>query len=77
MTLKKNPTEGLNGPAIKRRTFIFYAASLREDTHKKRLFFSVVGPIRFYPPYTNGLVVHATFLCVSSRREDGNCKKNS
>ena len=32
---------------------------LREDIHKKR-FFLVVGPLRFYPFYTNGLVVHAT-----------------
>ena len=31
-------------------------------THIKRVFFLVVGPLRFYPPYTNGLVVHATFL---------------
>ena len=44
-------------------------------THQK-VAFLVVGPLRFYPPYTNGLVVHATplvvrslktlFLCVSS-----------
>ena len=34
--------------------------SLREDTHKKG-FFLVVGPLRVYPPYTNGLVVHVTF----------------
>ena len=26
--------------------------SLREDTHKKKVVFVVVGPIRFYPPYT-------------------------
>ena len=26
---------------------------IREDTH----FFLVVGQLRFYPPYTNGLVV--------------------
>ena len=36
-------------------------STLREDTHKKRVFL-VVGPLRFYPPYTNGLVVHAIFL---------------
>ena len=35
---------------------------IREDTHKKKFFFSVVGPLRFNPPYTNGLVVHATFF---------------
>ena len=29
---------------------------VREDTHKK-----VVGPLRVYPPYTYGLVVHATY----------------
>ena len=34
---------------------------VREDTHKKSVFL-VVGPLRFYPPYTNGLVVHATFF---------------
>ena len=34
---------------------------LREDTHKKSVFL-VVGPLRFYPPYTNGLVVNATFF---------------
>ena len=34
---------------------------VREDTHKKGVFL-VVGPLRFYPPYTNGLVVHATFF---------------
>ena len=28
-------------------------------THIKKGFFLVVGPLRFYPPYTNGLVVHA------------------
>ena len=37
----------------------FFLQSIREDTHKK-VSFLVVGPIRFYPPYTNGLVVHAT-----------------
>ena len=40
---------------------------LREDTHKKKIVFSVVGPLRFYPPYINGLVVHATlfyFFCL-------------
>ena len=34
---------------------------LKEDTHKKSVIL-VVGPLRFYPPYTNGLVVHATFF---------------
>ena len=33
-------------------------ARIREDTLKKR-FFLVVDPVRFYPPYTNGLVVHS------------------
>ena len=32
----------------------------REDTHKKSIFL-VVRPLRFYPPYTYCLVVHATF----------------
>ena len=26
----------------------------------------MVGPLRFYPPYTNGLGVHATFLLLSN-----------
>ena len=39
----------------------YISRPLREDTHKK-VFFLVVGPIRFYPPYTNGLVVHATYF---------------
>ena len=38
--------------------------AIKEDTHKKKFFFLVVGPLRFYPPYTNGLVVHATFFFV-------------
>ena len=42
------------------RIFVEYV-HFREDTHKK-VFFLVVGPLRFYPPYTNGLVVHATFF---------------
>ena len=40
---------------------IFWTALLREDTHKKKCFL-VVGPLEFYPPNTNGLVVHATFF---------------
>ena len=48
------------------------ARPLREDffcgfpigkTHKKSVFFVVV-PLRFYPPYTNDLLVHATFFYV-------------
>ena len=42
-------------------TFSCLKGAVREDTHKKSVFL-VVGPIRFYPPYTNGLVVHATFF---------------
>ena len=38
-----------------------YPSRIREDTHKKS-FFLMVGPLRLYPPYTNGLVVHATFF---------------
>ena len=42
---------------------------IREDTHKKVIFL-VVGPLRFYPPYMNGLVVHATcFMCVFPKIE--------
>ena len=29
----------------------------REDTHKFFFYFLVVGPVRFFPTYTNGLVV--------------------
>ena len=39
--------------------YIFSGLLLREDTHKKSVFF-FVGPLTFYPPYPNGLVVHAT-----------------
>ena len=45
--------------------FFYFEISgpLREDTHKKSVFLLVlVGPLRFYTPYTNGLVVHATFF---------------
>ena len=31
-------------------------------THIKKVFFFVVGPLRFYPPYTYGLEVHAIFF---------------
>ena len=37
--------------------------SIREDTNKKNVFL-VVGTLRFYPPYTNSLVVHAIFFLV-------------
>ena len=36
-------------------------------THIKKVYFLVVGQLRFYPPYTNGLVVHAKkpfIMCV-------------
>ena len=41
-------------------TFLYSTVLLllvREDT--------MVGPLRFYPPYTNGLVVNATFFFFS------------
>ena len=34
---------------------------IREDTHKKGVFL-VVGPLRFYLPYTNGLMVLPPFF---------------
>ena len=37
----------------------------RGKTHIKKCVFLVVGPLRLYPPYTTGLVVHATFFCFS------------
>ena len=39
---------------------LYHLVCIREDTHKKNIFF-LVGPLIFYPPYTNGLVVYATF----------------
>ena len=51
-------------PLKKTIIFLFVFPNLvREDTHKKSVFL-VVGPIRFYPPYPIGLVVHATFSFV-------------
>ena len=38
---------------------------LSQDTHKKKVVFLVVGPLRFYPPYTKGLVAHAIFFFFS------------
>ena len=35
-------------------------ATMLGKTHIKKVVFLVVGPLRFYPPYTNGLVVNAT-----------------
>ena len=43
------------------KKMVFEMVQVREDTQKK-VFFLVAGPLRFYPPYTNGLVVHATFF---------------
>ena len=38
---------------------LIFVFSVREDTHKKNVFFLVVGPLRFCPPPPpNGLVVH-------------------
>ena len=34
-------------------------------THIKKSVFLVIGPLRFYPAYTNGLVVHATLFFLS------------
>ena len=45
-----------------------------KDTHKKMVFL-VVGPLRFYPPYTNGLVVHTLFFSLTETDFDE--KKNS
>ena len=39
-----------------------YSSLIGEDKNKKKCFFLVIRPLCFYPPYTNGLVVHATFL---------------
>ena len=39
--------------------YIFALAAYKlGKTHIIFFFFLVVGPLRFYPPYTNGLVVH-------------------
>ena len=46
-------------------TVKFIDKIIAKGTHKKKVFFLVVGPLRFYPNgYTNGLVVHATFFYV-------------
>ena len=37
-------------------------------THIKKSDFLVVRPLRFYPPYINGLVVHAIFFYKSLKR---------
>ena len=42
--------------------FLIYCQSYIGNTHIKKVCFLVVGPLRFFPPYTNGLVVHATFF---------------
>ena len=47
---------------ITRYYLIILKRELKEDTHKKIMVFLVVGPLRFYPLYTNGLVVLATFF---------------
>ena len=44
--------------------FIWKICYTLGKTHIKKVFFLEVGPLRFYPPYTNGLVVHATFLYI-------------
>ena len=38
---------------------------LREDKNKTNKNFLVVGPLRFYPPYTNGFMVHAPLFFFS------------
>ena len=43
---------------------------IREDTHKRKRFFLVVGPLRFYPPYTKFLVVHAIFFILIIARNE-------
>ena len=37
-------------------------AGISKGRHIKKSFFFVVGPLRFYPQYINGLVVHAPFF---------------
>ena len=51
-----------------KKVIYLVAGPLREDTHKKKFFFLVFGPIRFCPPYPNGLVVlfFATSLIINA-----------
>ena len=42
------------------RLMSMFCNIIREDTNK--IIFLVVGPLRFFPPYTNDLVVHASFF---------------
>jgi len=45
------------------KTYMEKEGIKREKKKKrKKKKFLVVGPLRFYPPYTNGLVVHTTFF---------------
>ena len=57
------PCPFLPFPSLSCTFLYFLALSFREDTHKN--VFLVVGPLRFHPPYINGLVVHATFFFYS------------
>ena len=43
-------------------TISYFQQLFLGKTHIKKCFFLVVGPLRYYPPYTNGLVVHTTFF---------------
>ena len=45
-----------------KKTFSIFSSFKKERHTKTKVVCLVVGPIRFYPPYTNGLVVHATFF---------------
>ena len=54
--IKGGETEGRSSQVKQQPIFM-----LNLETHIKKNFFLVVGPLRLYPPYTNGLVVHATF----------------
>ena len=40
----------------------FFVCGFPKGRHTHKSVFLVVGPLRFYPPYTNGLVVHANFF---------------
>ena len=58
-----------NKNVFNRLFFYWCDPQVREYAHKKNVFL-VVGTLKFYPPYTNGLVVRPLkkhlFLCVSS-----------
>ena len=61
-----NPPPPHRSPTIASCQSLYITAELTKGSHTlKKMFFLVVGrvgPQKFYPPNTNGLVAHATFF---------------